>query len=348
MIKRLLIVSLGSIGKRHARLARELLPEVEIIVLRHKSCNDVKNTDYEYCVTTVEDAIKLNPQAAVIANPATHHIDVALPLAEAGIHLLIEKPISNSIDGVNTLIDICKKRSLILMTGYNLRFLKSLQQFRDLLAAKRVGRILSVRAEIGQYLPSWRPDSDYRVTVSAKAELGGGVLLELSHEIDYLRWLFGDVEWVSAILKQQSDLEIDVEDTAHLTIGFESESITKPVIASLNMDFIRHDTTRTCTVICEDGTLRWDAVLGTVEVFEQKTNEWQTLFTEQKKRDSSYIEEWKHFLKCIVEGDTPKVSGFDGLKVLQTIDAIHQSAKMGTVVQVTKLERGYKSSTNLK
>lgn len=338
MIERLLIVGLGSIGTRHVRLARELLPDVEIIVLRHKSCNDVQNTNIDHCVTTLEDALKFKPQAAVIANPATHHLDIAIPLAEAGIHLLIEKPISSSVDDVSNLIDICKDRNLILMTGYNLRFLTSLQQFREFIFSKRIGQALSVRAEIGQYLPSWRPDSDYRQTVSAKSELGGGVLLELSHEIDYLRWLFGEIEWVSAILKKQSELDIDVEDTAHLVIGFEHEVQTKPVIANLNMDFIRHDTTRNCTVICENGTLRWNALSGVVDLFEQGASEWQILFTEeQQQRDGTYIEEWKHFLKCIDKEETPRVSGRDGLKVLQVIEAIRQSSSTGKLISITKL-----------
>ncbi|MBT6050345.1 MAG: Gfo/Idh/MocA family oxidoreductase [Candidatus Scalindua sp.] len=343
MIERLLIVGLGSIGTRHVRLAREILPEVEIIVLRHKSCNDIQNTDIDLCVTTLEDALKFKPQAAVIANPASHHLDIAIPLAEAGIHLLIEKPISSSIDDVSNLIDICKDRNLILMTGYNLRFLASLQQFREFIVSKRVGQVLSVRAEIGQYLPSWRPGSDYRQTVSAKSALGGGVLLELSHEIDYLRWLFGEIEWVSAKLKKQSELDIDVEDTAHLVIGFENNEQTNPVLANLNMDFIRHDTTRTCTVICENGTLRWNAMSGVVDVFEQGASEWQILFTEEQQRDGTYIEEWKHFLKCIDKDETPRVSGRDGLKVLQVIDGIRQSSLMGKVISINQLGEGSES-----
>ncbi len=347
MIDCFLIVGLGSIGTRHASLVRQLLPDVKIVALRHQGADGKLNTDIDHCVKTVDEALFFRPQAAVIANPAPCHLDVALPLAEAGVHLLIEKPISSSMDGVLNLIEVCRARSLILMTGYNLRFLPSLQNFRDFIKAGKVGKILSVRAEIGQYLPSWRPDSDYRQTVSAKAALGGGVLLELSHEIDYLRWLFGDIEWVSAIQGRQSALDIDVEDTAHIVMGFSQQAEQMPVIANLNMDFIRHDTTRNCTVIGESGTLRWNALAGTVEQFEQGASEWKVLFNELPGRDSSYIYQWKHFIACITDGIRPFVSGNDGLEVLRVVEGVRRSSSEGKLVQIIRSERGSVSSQSI-
>src|SRR5882762_6465801 len=218
MLERLLIVGLGSIGRRHARLARDLVPNLQIVALRHRDRPDAGEPGIDHCVSSLAEALRFCPQAAVVANPASHHLEVAMDLARAGVHLLVEKPISNATCGVAELIEECRVRRLTLMIGYNLRFLPSLMRFRELVEGRRVGRVLSARAEVGQFLPSWRPGSDYRQTVSARTELGGGVLLELSHEIDYLRWLFGEVEWVSAVERRQSALEIDVEDTAHLVL----------------------------------------------------------------------------------------------------------------------------------
>lgn len=327
MIKRLLIVGFGSIGKRHTRIARKILPKVEIIVLKHQKCDDISNYDIDHCVTNFKDAIKLKPQLAVIANPATYHLDVSLLLANAGVHLLIEKPISNSVKGISNLIKVCEKQNLVLMVGYNLRFLNSLQKFRKFIISKFLGKVLSVRAEIGQYLPSWRQNFDYQNSVSAKAELGGGVLLELSHDIDYLMWLFGDIIWVNGILEKNSELKINVEDTAYVTMGFKSKKDKNIISANLNMDFIRHDIARNCTVICAKGTLRWNAISGTVEAFRQKKNRWEILFQDKNELDNSYQEEWKHFLKCINKRVSPKVTGQDGLKVIQTIESLKKSAK---------------------
>ena len=336
MLERLLIVGLGSIGSRHARLARALLPGVQIVALRHQSCGDPQPMGVDHCVTSLAEALKFRPQAAVIANPATCHLDVALPLAQAGVHLLVEKPISSSTEGVTELIDVCRAQGITLMTGYNMRFLPSLQRFRELLKEKRCGRVLSVRAEVGQYLPSWRPDADYRQNVSAKAALGGGVLLELSHEIDYLRWIFGEVEWVNAILLKQSDLEIDVEDTVHLILGYAYNTGEKPLVVSLNLDFIRHDTTRVCTAIGETGSLRWNALAGTVEIFEQGSAAWQSLFAHRSQRDDSYLVEWRNFLSCITNGESPQILGQDGLAVLRIIEAARHSSTIGAVVSVKK------------
>lgn len=343
MLERILIVGLGSIGTRHARLVKEMMPNAKIAVLRHQVGKIPPDIAEDLCFTHLDDALRFKPNAAVIANPATHHMQIALQLAQAGIHLLVEKPIAVSVEGVAELIELCRLKNLVLMTGYNLRFLSSLQQFRALLIARRVGRVLSVRAEIGQYLPSWRPDADYRQSVSAKAKLGGGVLLELSHDLDYLRWLFGEVEWVSAIQHKQSSLEIDVEDTAHIVLGFACETGEVPVIAALNMDFIRHDVTRCCTVIGELGTLRWNALTGSVDVYEQGAQSWTTLFTRPQQRDESYLAQLQHFLGSIATGDLSVTSGEDGLAVIQIIDAARRSSSSGTIAKMELVGRGNKN-----
>lgn len=333
MIQRLLIVGLGSIGKRHARIARNISPDAQIVVLRHRDCPGDPPPGVDHCVTTIEAAMEFGPQAAVIANPASHHLEVAVSLARVGVHLLVEKPISHNSRGVAELIDICDASGLILMTGYNLRHLASLRRFRDYLRAGRIGRVISVRAEVGQFLPSWRPGTDYRQSVSARADLGGGVLLELSHDIDYLLWMFGDVEWVNATLHRGGSLEINVDDIAHLMIGFAPMGAAAPVIAALSMDFVRHDWTRTCTAIGEAGSIRWDGVEGSVEVFDRDGVSWELLFQESNERDATFIAEWREFVRCIETGDRPTVSGHDGLAALRVVEAAWRSSEGGSVVQ---------------
>ena len=195
-----------------------------------------------------------------------------------------------------------------------------------MLSEGAIGKVLSVRCEIGQYLPSWRPDSDYRKGVSARRELGGGVLLELSHELDYLCWIFGKVDWVKATLGQQSDLKLDVEDTAHLTLGFAPVADGHQLIGAINLDFIRHDATRLCTAIGENGSLRWNGLTGEVELYEVGAKEWCELFSHPHQRDESYQAEWQNFIACVTEHKTPLITGEDGLKVLHIIEAVRVSA----------------------
>ncbi len=320
MIKRILIVGLGSIGKRHLTVARKLLPEAEIGVLRHKFNRTIPD-GANHVFSTMAEALKFMPQLAVIANPATFHMTSAMPLAELGVHLFIEKPLAAASEGVEKLIKTCKKTEAVLAIGYNLRFLSSLRKFKSLIEDETIGRVWSVRSEVGQYLPSWRPNSDYREGVSGQSKLGGGALLELSHEIDYMRWIFGEVEWVQAILSRQSDLLIDVEDSAHLILGFSSNPNEQTIIASLNLDFIRQDTTRMCTAIGSKGSLRWNGITGTVESWTFGNTGWKEVYKEQSTRDDSYMKEWKNLITSIAESSQPLITGEEGLKVLKIIEA---------------------------
>jgi predicted dehydrogenase len=334
-IERILIIGHGSIGKRHLRLGRELFPRANIQVLRHGGCDGVP----EYasgCLVTLQNAIAFSPQIAIIANPAPLHLGVALPLVRAGVHVLIEKPIGVSSEGIEELESMCHARRVICLTGYNLRFQPSLLRFKALIESNSIGDVLSVRCETGQYLPSWRPEADYRMSVSARKCLGGGVLLELSHELDYLRWIFGEVEWVRATLRRQSNLDIDVEDTAHLLLGFAKKSGDRQLIASLNMDFVRHDATRVCTAIGDKGSLRWNALEGNIELFSPGSQGWREVFRQLPENDASYRAEWQHFLSCIAGQSRASVSVRDGLEVIRIIDAARRSDSGGATARVNR------------
>jgi predicted dehydrogenase len=332
-IKTVLVVGLGSAGRRHVGIIKELFPDINIVVLRHRQCdkNDIDALGLYKCVTSIDKAIETNPQAAIIANPATKHIGVAEKLAHNGIHLLIEKPISDSSMGVQALINICNQNNVILMTGYNLRFLPSLIEFKKQLQAKKIGDIYLVRSEVGQYLPSWRPESDYKNGVSANKSLGGGVLLELSHEIDYLSWIFGPIKWVKSHVSKQSDLDIDVEDSANIILGFKSND-GRELISSLNIDFIRHDTTRKCFVIGEKGTLLWNGINGQVMFFKKSGTQWDELYSSKLEREYTYKEEIKSFFLSVETITIPSISGQDGLEVVKIIENIKESSNNNSMV----------------
>lgn len=330
-----MVVGLGSIGKRHVRILKKQCPQAEIAVLRHRSCcsSDIDTFGLADCYTTIEEALRFKPQVAIVANPASKHLEVANQLATAGIHLLVEKPIADSSSGIKDLVDLCHQRQCTLMVAYNLRFTPSLIEFRRLIQSGIVGSIYSVRAEVGQYLPSWRPETDYRNTVSSQRRLGGGVLLELSHEIDYLTWIFGPAQWVKAHVAKSSGLNIDVEDTVNTIIGLQGKSGCD-VVATLNMDFIRHDTKRQCVVIGEKGSLLWDGIEQKVFFFPQNGHKWKALFHQELAKDYTYEQEIEHFLNAIKTDQKPLISGNQGLDVVLTVEAIRHSSKTGTTVSL--------------
>ena len=338
MIKRILIVGNGSMGKRHLRIAREQFPNAVINVLGHREVCEIPEFSNSY-LTTTEAAIQFAPQIAVITNPSTFHLPIAQELAKTGAHLLIEKPISATADGIFELIETCEEHNCVLQVGYNLRFLPSLQKFRALLLSGEIGKLLSARCEVGQYLPTWRPGDDYRNGVSANKSLGGGVLLELSHELDYLRWIFGEVDWVRATLTNQSSLEIDVEDSAQLTLGFISNLRQHQLIATLNMDFIRHDQTRVCVAIGENGSLKWDGILGEVSVYKKGATSWKKILTHTPTKDETYVSQWLEFINSLNVGAVPAVSGYDGLRVVEIIESARNSASTGAQVSVSTIQK---------
>jgi len=330
---RVLIVGYGSIGRRHLRIVRESLPNVTIMVFRHRPTAAIPDKA-DLVTSSMDDVLSFAPEAAIIANPAPFHLETAKVLVEMGCHLLIEKPVSDKSDGVKELLETARVAGVMCQVGYNLRYLPSLSRFRGLINEGLVGRPLSVRCEVGQYLPSWRPDTDYRAGVSARSDLGGGALLELSHEIDYLRWIFGGVESVSSWVGNVGDLDIDVEDTAHLILRFKSKATNKPVIASLNIDFVRHDTTRICTVIGSEGSLRWNGLTGVIDIYKSGGVSWGEYIVMPHQHDDSYRAQWEDFLISIADCKEPLVDGEAGFAVLKIIEAAKVSSNNNGTQQI--------------
>jgi predicted dehydrogenase len=322
---RIAIFGHGSIGKRHLRIVRESLPDAEILVVRHSENSEVPKSA-DRVTSSIEEAVAFAPHMAVIANPAPFHLRSSSAMLEAGCHVLVEKPIATETDGIEELLVRAKALGLVFQVGYNLRFHPSLIEFRRLVQQDSVGTIHTVRCEIGHHLSAWRPVSDYRQGVSARRDLGGGVLLELSHEIDYLQWVFGEVVWVGAWTGHVSWLDVDVEDCAQLTLCHRSPSLEGEVVASLNMDFIRHDPTRYCTAIGSEGSLRWNGMSGTVECFRAGAGAWTETFRHDTGRDETYMAQWSHFLHCVKTGEKPIAGAEEGLSALRVVEAARLSA----------------------
>jgi predicted dehydrogenase len=299
---------------------RGLRAEAEFLVV---SRNAATGEGFE-ATSSLDDVIAFRPDAVIVAGPATTRADVLRQVGSLNVPVFIEKPLAHTLADAASVLDLLGPAVERSQLGYNLRFSESLIAFRDLVRGGRFGRVLRFNAETAQYLPDWRPEKDYRETVSARADLGGGVLLELSHELDYLRWIFGDWDWVSAWTGRTSSLEIDVEDTALVTIGIEGDQAATQLVGQLSLDFVRRDKTRTVTAVCEGGTIRWDGVAGTVEVFEPSQSRWETIVTDSGSQ-STYEAQWVSFLSVVEAGSRPLVAVSDGVSVLRAVEAIRHS-----------------------
>jgi len=322
------IIGLGSIGRRHLRLIKEIRPDIRIVVVRSgqgKAYNkDLMDVEVVY---SISDAINKGIQAAIISSPATHHLDQSLEFARHGVHLLIEKPISHTLNKIDELIKVLNKNKLTAMVGYVLRYNLGAIQFKKWLGDKSIGKILHARIECGSYLPDWRPDQDYRKTVSALSDLGGGVLLELSHELDYLYWFFGRPKYVQAKIRNSGVLDIDVEDQADLLI-----TSNQGYCISVQIDFNRQHVERKCKVLTTKGELTWDAVNNCV--IQKIKNKNSVCYRYNNERDYIYRTQLEVFIDCIENNNKPKVTVEDGACVMELIDAARTASVSGSKVNL--------------
>ena len=333
--KRILIVGTGSMWFRHFEIVRKLFPEAQIAVYSESG----RNSHFADTFITKSEIMTFRPEISVIANQSSRHLATASFLAELGSHILIEKPLSTNLDGVDQLIALKKSGDIKIAVGYNLRFLPSVQIFQSLLREQKIGRIFDVRIEVGQSLETWRPGRDYRETASARRIDGGGVLRELSHEIDYLIGFFGSPHWVSASLGKVSDLEIDVEDIAHLILGMKNEDGTE-FMASIHLDFIRQDKLRRCIVIGRHGTLEWNLLSGSIVQKNSDFSETEILAPGQESLSDTYSMEWNDLLNAIYQDDEPTNSLQNSISTMDVIVACELSQEKESRVRLLPITGG--------
>ena len=334
MSKKVIIVGLGSIGRRHLKNLKMMSPEMEIAVLRQhhqdKDLGELNDLVSEVFFET-QEALNWKPNVAFITNPAPFHVETALSFARENIHLFIEKPLSDTLEGIDSLLDECQKRNLVVMLGYVLRFFGPLKIAKEALDKGCIGRLLSIRATAGQYLPNWRPNTDYRKNVSARKDLGGGIVFELSHEIDYLRWLGGEIQQVQACLGKISDFDIDVEDVAEMSFRF-----TNGAIGHIHLDMVDHARNRDCRIVGTEGTLVIDVIdKPSVRLFCGKKNQWIDLkSSEEIDRNEMFVNQFKHFFECVKESKTPVCDGREGRRIVEIVLAAKRSSQTGEVMKL--------------
>lgn len=323
---------MGSIGRRHLTNVQKLLPDAYCIVwhLRHPAKETIKERGISHCYTLGE-ALCSKPDVAIICSPASYHVKTATDLVNQGIPVFIEKPLSNSIEGIPALLEACREKSVTATVGYNLRFSLAVQRLGELIDKGRIGKVHHIYAEVGQYLPDWRPAMDYRLSISARETLGGGAVLELSHEIDLLLWLVGEeVAEVFAQLGKLSDLDIDVEDSADILLKFKNG-----VQGSIHMDMLQRSPRRLIRVVGSEGTLLLDLIAGQIELLRAgDPGSEQFAPGQDGAHSSTYVDELKHFFECVSESKLSDIPLETGERVLRVALAAKQAAKEGRTIKL--------------
>ena len=327
----ILVTGCGSIGQRHIRNLKAL--NAGAIIAHDPRPERRQEVEQKYGAKTYDDldeALEQKPDVAFVCTPTTVHIAPALSAAQAGCHLFIEKPLSHSLDGVDDLIGVVTRKELVTLVGCNLRFHPGIAKMKELLEKEAIGRVLCVRVQAGQYLPDWHPWEDYRQGYSANKALGGGVILDGIHEIDYVTWFLGEVSQVFCFSGKLSSLDIDTEDTAEILLLFVDASI-----AEIHLDYVQRSYSRSCQIIGEEGTILWDFTEAQVMLHTAASGRWQ-LFPQKPDYDinAMYVDETKHFLACIQGKATPAQDIKSARRVLEIALAAKGSTETGKVMKV--------------
>jgi len=295
-----LVIGYGSIGARHARLLNELGHKAAV-VSSHKPDFPLVYADLKTALTSHE------PEYVVIANETRQHRETLSNLRELGFIgvALVEKPLFAQY------ADIAPQEALTTLVAYNLRFHPVIQRLRAVLAGEKV---LTVQAYAGQYLPGWRPGTDYRQSYSASGARGGGVLRDLSHELDYLTWLLGGWQKVSALGGHLSSLEITSDDVFALLL-------TTPAcpVVNLQVNYLDRTGRRSIIVNTDRHTIEANMIAGTLQVDDVRET-----FT--IAREDTY----RAMHQEILAGDRSTACTLaQGLDTMRLIDAAEHSVRRG-------------------
>lgn len=294
-----LVVGYGSIGSRHARILTDIGCNVSVVSKRV--------VDFPKVYRSLDEAFaEQNFEYVVIANKTSEHYGTMLALSEndfSGV-VLIEKPLFEKVH------EVPQNNFKGCYIAYNLRCHPLIQKVKSILATEKT---LSAQVYVGQYLPSWRPNSDYRNSYSAKRSEGGGVLRDLSHELDYILWLFGKWESVVSLGGKYSNLEIDSEDV----FAFLLSAKGCPVV-NVQMNYLDKVARREIIINTDNHSIKIDLVNGLLQLDE-------SVEKMEINRDTTYILQHKAVLSenreslcCLEEGN----------EVLKCLEAIEKSVQL--------------------
>lgn len=309
MSTRVLFAGLGSIGQRHLSVLRDADEDFDVVAYRSSEgeAGTFENVD-EY--RSLDAALSTEPEIAFITNPTHRHVDTARSCAAHGCDLLVEKPLSHTMEGVDELIETVDRQDLVTMMGCQLRFDPVIERVRELLTDGVIGEPYSFDITAGSYLPEWRPGRDYTETYSAKAAMGGGVVLDLIHEIDYAKWLFGELVEIQSHVGQISSLDIETEDIAEVNCRTVNGQIGR-----IHLDYYRQPGARRLEVVGDRGVVEADIQNGTVCHLGPDTEKTETFEYERNER---FRQQLASFLDHVRSRDPCENDVSTGKMVLRT------------------------------
>lgn len=323
--KKVLIAGFGSIGRRHYQnLKLSGLSDFAFYRTDKSTLDDSQIEGYPV-FHDLKKALEYDPDLVVVSNPTAFHLDVAIPAAYQGADILLEKPISDSLARIIDLRQAVEESGSKVLVGFQFRFHPGLKLIHNWLNEDLLGEILFVRAHWGEYLPDWHPWEDYRESYSAKQNLGGGVVLTLSHPIDYLMWIFGEIKSLSAAAGEKNILGLEVEELVNINLRFESG-----LLADVHLNYLEQPPRHTLEILGSLGQVSWDYQTGVLKRYLNQQKEWELYpLPEGFTRNDLFLSEIDHFLRVSKNEEAPVCSLEDGVMVQKVLMEIKQQITVG-------------------
>ena len=315
----ILVIGTGSIGSRHISNLLDLGYAGISVVSRNPDPDRWNDLTW---FSSVNEAIEAGTfDLAFVCNPTSMHLQTSIELLQGGVTgIFIEKPLSNDFKDVEDLQSLVSEKGTAIHMGFDLRFDPGLIKVKELLDSGVVGRATNFRSWVGQFLPDWRPGTDHKSGSSARKDLGGGVLLDLIHEVDYIRWLLGDIGSLGCFHNNIGELGIETEDTASILIR-----TANGATGTINLDYLRRKLSRGCEITGSKGYIHWDYSDQNVCWFAEGMKEESRFDYSGYERNDRFREE---ISAVIGDQDHPSLSGLeDGIESLKIVLAAKKSAK---------------------
>ncbi len=328
----MLIVGAGSVGRRHAKNLAAEGCRISAVDPRGDRLRQItKELRVEGCFETIEQGLHVaarDLQGVVIGSPTAYHVPQCIQALDAGIAVLLEKPVAPDLAATQQLTAAVANAKAPLLLGYTWRWWPPLAQVRALLADNAIGAVRHVRFVMAAHLADWHPWERYQDFFMAHAEQGGGALLDESHWIDLAVWLFGMPETVSARIERLSDLDISSDDNVDILLGY-----PHGLRVSLHLDLFARPHERTIRFSGEKGTILWTANPNRVAVAHDADGTWQeTNYT--CERNDMFVAVAREFLSVARGAAKPSCTIADGERVLRVIEAARASHGTGAVVRL--------------
>jgi predicted dehydrogenase len=299
----ILIIGLGSIAKKHIRAIRELNIEVKIFALRSSLLSEsfpgVHNISN---LSEISEKIDF----VLISNPTYLHKESIEETMKLNCPLFIEKPVFSDMNNVNEILNEVNLNNIITYVAFNLRFHPSIQFLKRFLDQNKPN-INEINIYCGSYLPDWRPGIDFRKSYSSSTKMGGGVHLDLIHELDYCQWLFGEPLEISVLKRSVSTLNIEAFDYANYLLTYSSFT------ANIILNYFRKDAKRQIEIVMENKTLLIDLIINKIT----NITTGEILFNEKFNINETYEAQMQYFLSFLDKQQQPMNSISESVTVLK-------------------------------